>query len=117
MAPKILDFQCAVITGGGGGLGFAIAEYFIKLGKKVIIIGRTESKLQEASKKLGHGTTYYTLDTGDTVATETVSKKIISEHGEVDCICLNAGVQTPLDINSLDLAKVDTEINTVSLGC
>lgn len=91
-----------------------MAEYFIKTGKQVIIIGRTEAKLKDASDRLGNGTKFYTLDTGDTKATETVSKTIISEHPEVDCLILNAGVQTPLDVNSLDLAKVDAEINSVS---
>jgi short-subunit dehydrogenase involved in D-alanine esterification of teichoic acids len=45
MAPKILDFKCALITGGGGGLGYAMAEYFVSQGKKVIIAGHTESTL------------------------------------------------------------------------
>jgi NAD(P)-dependent dehydrogenase (short-subunit alcohol dehydrogenase family) len=34
MAPKTLSFNCAIITGGSGGIGKAMAEYFISQGKK-----------------------------------------------------------------------------------
>ena len=49
MVGKVLDFRCAVITGGAGGLGFAMAEYFLSLKKKVILVGRTESKLDAST--------------------------------------------------------------------
>jgi short-subunit dehydrogenase len=62
--PKTLDFNCAVITGGSGGLGKAMAEYLAqKEGKKVILVGRTEDKLKEVGKQLN--APYYTLDTGE----------------------------------------------------
>jgi len=40
-----------LITGGGTGIGFAIAETFIKAGNEVLICGRRESKLLEAKQK------------------------------------------------------------------
>lgn len=40
-----------LITGGGAGIGFAIAETFIKAGNNVIICGRGESKLREAKQR------------------------------------------------------------------
>lgn len=61
---QVLDFKCALITGGGGGIGLAIAKYLISKDKKVIIAGRTESKLQNASKELNDAP-YYILDTSD----------------------------------------------------
>ncbi|UZJ55024.1 hypothetical protein CBS101457_004344 [Exobasidium rhododendri] len=110
MAPKILDFECAIITGGAGGLGYAMAEYFTSLGKKVIIVGRTESKLQDASKKL-KDSAWYTMDTGDVEAAKSKLQEILKDHPEVDCLINNAGVQRPLDVDSLDLDKVDNEID------
>jgi len=110
MAPKTLDFQCAIITGGAGGLGFSMSEYFLGLGKKVIIVGRTESKLKEASQKL-KDCPWYTLDTGDVEAAKSKLQVILKEHPEVDCLINNAGVQRPLDVDNLDLEKADNEIN------
>jgi short-subunit dehydrogenase involved in D-alanine esterification of teichoic acids len=110
MAPQILDFQCAIVTGGAGGLGFAMSEYFVSLGKKVIIVGRTESKLKEASPKLKN-CPYYTLDTGDVEGIKAKLDIILKEHPEVDALINNAGVQRPLDVDSMDLEKADNEIN------
>lgn len=110
MAPKTLDFKCAVITGGAGGLGKTKAKWLISRGKKVILVGRTESKLKEAAQELGHGTAYYVLDTGDIPAIAPFCKRIISEHPEVDCLINNAGVQRPLNCNNFPLEKADQEI-------
>jgi len=110
MAPKTLSFTCAIVTGGAGGLGFAMAKELISQGKKVIIVGRTESKLQAASKELGNDAPYYILDTGDTKAIPAFVKKMLAEHPEVDCLINNAGVQRPLDVNQFELDKADQEI-------
>ncbi|KAL1301984.1 hypothetical protein AAFC00_002438 [Neodothiora populina] len=114
MAPHTLDFQCALVTGGAGGLGRAMAEFFISEGKKVIIVGRTESKLEQAAKEM-KATAYYQLDTGDVASIVPFVKNITSEHPELDCIVNNAGVQRPLDYKKMSpeefLEKADNEIN------
>jgi len=107
------DFKCALVTGGGGGIGFAIAEYFLSQGKKIIICGRTESKLKDAAAKL-KGSTYYVLDTGNIPAIADFITKITKEHPELDCLINNAGVQRPLDVKKMKaeefLEKADQEI-------
>jgi short-subunit dehydrogenase involved in D-alanine esterification of teichoic acids len=111
MAPKTLSFNCALITGGGGGIGKAMAQYLISIGKQVIIVGRTEKTLAETAKELGHGTTYYTLDTGKTSEIPSFVERVVKEHPEVDCLINNAGVQRPLSVSSFDLASADQEID------
>lgn len=88
-----------------------MSEYFISLGKKVIIVGRTESNLQKAAKEMGHDTAYYVLDTGKVADIPNFVQKVIKDHSEVDCLVNNAGVQRPLDINDFDLGKADQEID------
>ncbi|CRK16635.1 putative oxidoreductase DltE like protein [Verticillium longisporum] len=111
-----LDITCALITGGAGGIGKALATFFLSQGKKVIIAGRTESKLKAACDEIG-ATAYYTLDTGDTSSIPSIAKRLISDYPELDCIVNNAGVQRPLKIASSAsapadfLAKADQEID------
>jgi short-subunit dehydrogenase involved in D-alanine esterification of teichoic acids len=108
------DFKTALVTGGGGGIGKALAQQLIKDGKKVIIAGRTESKLQETQKEIG-AAAYYVLDTGDVSAIPNFTKKLISEHPDIDCLINNAGVQRPLNVNDMDPSefggKADQEID------
>ncbi|THZ81476.1 short-chain dehydrogenase, partial [Aureobasidium pullulans] len=115
MAVENIDFSAstALVTGGSSGIGRAIAEYFISEGKKVIICGRTESKLQSTCKEIGAD--YYVLDTGDIKAIPGFIKKITQEHPELDCLVNNAGVQRPLNVNDMSaeefLEKADAEVN------
>ena len=48
-----LEGKTALITGGGTGIGFAIAEEMADAGASVIIVGRREEKLKEAAEKIG----------------------------------------------------------------
>ncbi|KAJ4363011.1 hypothetical protein N0V83_010129 [Neocucurbitaria cava] len=109
-----MHFKTALVTGGGGGIGKGLARQLIKDGKKVIIAGRTESKLQESAKEIG-AAAYYVLDTGDIKNIPGFVKKLIQEHPDVDCLVNNAGVQRPLDVNEMDpdefLDKADQELD------
>jgi short-subunit dehydrogenase involved in D-alanine esterification of teichoic acids len=90
-----------------------MCEYFLSQGKKVIICGRTESKLKESSKSL-KDCPYYVLDTGNISAIPDFIAKITKEHPGLDCLVNNAGVQRPLDVNEMKpeefTEKADQEI-------
>ncbi|WP_437369925.1 SDR family NAD(P)-dependent oxidoreductase [Maribacter litoralis] len=49
---KLLEGKKAVVTGGSEGIGFAIVEAFLKNGAEVLIISRSQKKLDFASEKL-----------------------------------------------------------------
>ncbi|KAI0872214.1 NAD(P)-binding protein [Hypoxylon argillaceum] len=114
-----MDFQCALITGGGGGIGKALAQHFISQGKKVIIAGRTEANLQMTCKEIG-AAAYYVLDTGAVSEIPAFVRKLTSEHPELDCLVNNAGVQRPLSVTTMApedfLQKADEEININTRG-
>lgn len=114
MASNNLNFNCALITGGGGGIGRAMAEYFISKGKKVIIAGRTESHLASTQKEINCAG-YYVLDTGNIGKIPLFISNITKEHPDLDCLVNNAGVQRPLQVLKDDpaelLSKADQEID------
>ncbi|XP_074962087.1 peroxisomal 2,4-dienoyl-CoA reductase [(3E)-enoyl-CoA-producing] isoform X4 [Phalacrocorax aristotelis] len=51
-SPDILAGQVAFITGGGSGIGFRIAEIFMRHGCRTVIASRNLQRVLEASKKL-----------------------------------------------------------------
>jgi short-subunit dehydrogenase involved in D-alanine esterification of teichoic acids len=116
MAPvATLSFRCALVTGGGGGLGRAMAETLIGMGKEVIIAGRTEASLKKTADEIG-AKDYYVLDVSDIESVQPFVDRIIAAHPELDCLINNAGVQRPFQIlgpdYNFDLGKADQEINT-----
>ena len=114
MASNNMDFQCALVTGGGGGIGKELSKYLISKGKKVLIAGRTESTLQSTAREIG-AAAYYVLDTGAISDIPRFVQTVTAEHPELDCLVNNAGVQRPLEVLKQDaddfLSKADNEIN------
>lgn len=90
---EILKEKTILITGGGSGIGLAIAQKCSKSGAKVIIAGRNEEKLRDALNSIKSDNTYYMV--WDISATEKNSDnvdKCIKEFGDIDILINNAAV-------------------------
>ena len=98
MAPiSTLSFKCALVTGGADGLGRAMAETLISMGKSVIVAGRTESTLKKTAEDI-KAKAYYVLDNSKTSSIQDFVNKITEEHPDLDCVINYAGVQRPFQI-------------------
>lgn len=79
-----------IVTGGGKGLGAAMAKKFVSEGASVLISGRDEKALKVTAEKIG--CKYLILDIQNTTELD----KFISEAdrilGGVDCLVNNAGI-------------------------
>ncbi len=87
--------QTILITGGGSGLGLAMARKFASLGSNIAICGRTEGKLQRAVteiEKSADGSTakYYVADVRDYDRVKEMVAEIISDFGTVTGLVNNA---------------------------
>lgn len=82
----------ALITGGSRGIGFAIAEALIKEGCRVVITGRKEETLKEATQKLGSNATYIVWDAADLQFAEEGVKQAADIMGGLDILVNNAGI-------------------------
>jgi NAD(P)-dependent dehydrogenase (short-subunit alcohol dehydrogenase family) len=87
-----LNGKTALITGGGTGLGFAMATCILEAGGKVIITGRREEVLKEAIQKLGVNASYFALDVNDKKAIPEFVAKIEKQTGGIDILINNAGI-------------------------
>jgi NAD(P)-dependent dehydrogenase (short-subunit alcohol dehydrogenase family) len=60
-----LDGQVAVVTGGGSGIGLAIAERLAAAGAHIVLVGRRRARLEDAAARLGGAATVAPADVGD----------------------------------------------------
>ncbi|QRO02159.1 SDR family oxidoreductase [Archangium violaceum] len=82
-----LDGKTAIITGGGSGIGFAIAERFVKEGANVVLAGRSQKRLDEAVEKLGRRARGMVTD----VADEAQVQRLIDSEPRIDLLVTCAG--------------------------
>jgi uncharacterized oxidoreductase len=81
------------ITGGGTGIGQALAIAFHTLGNKVIIAGRREAPLAETAK--AHpGMDYRTFDTRNASSIAEAADWLVMTHPEVNVLINNAGIMS-----------------------
>ena len=84
--------KIAIITGGGSGIGLAIAEKFVQHQIQTIIIGRNEQKLSSAKEKLGTGCDAIAADLNDLGSIPKLVQTIIGKYGNIDILVNNAGI-------------------------
>lgn len=104
-----LDGKTAFITGGGSGLGFAMAECLTAAGAKTIIAGRRKELLQEACKRLGDKASWVEFDVTDTEKARKVIERIVEKTGSIDVLINNAGVhckKTAEEVTMEDMQRV-----------
>lgn len=92
---ELLNKRVALITGGGSGIGKAIAKTFVESGAFVIIAGRNEERLKEAKEEIDVNN-IYTLQL-DTTDISNIPKKIKEAERllggkAIDILINNAGV-------------------------
>lgn len=86
------DQKVAIITGGSSGIGFSIAEKLCSNNTNVIIIGRTEERLEEARKKLGKNARWMKADVGNSAEVDSLKRQLTSEYKTIDYLINNAGL-------------------------
>lgn len=87
-----LEDKIALITGGGSGIGFEIAQCMIAAGATVIITGRRETALQDSIKTLGENAHYIVNDVTDLNKLEALVVEIETKFGNIDILVNNAGI-------------------------
>ncbi|MGH9918609.1 MAG: SDR family oxidoreductase [Nitrososphaerales archaeon] len=107
-----MENNTILITGGATGIGFALAESFVKLGNTVVVCGRRADKLDAAKKRLPA----LTVKQCD-VSNEGERKALYAWVGEnfkgLNVLVNNAGIQRRVDFTKGgdDLAKKEDEID------
>jgi NADP-dependent 3-hydroxy acid dehydrogenase YdfG len=85
--------KTALVTGGGSGIGLAVARTFLREGAKVAIAGRNEAKLKQAAKELAGGDRLLThaADVAEAEQVDALVRHVAERFGPVEILVNNAG--------------------------
>ena len=89
----LLAGQVGVVTGGGTGIGFGIAELLASLGMHVVLASRKAEHLERAVEKInaaGGKASAATLDVRDAERVRAVMTEVGERHGRLDLLVNNA---------------------------
>jgi NAD(P)-dependent dehydrogenase (short-subunit alcohol dehydrogenase family) len=115
-----LEDKVIVVTGGGSGLGKAMATYFLELGAKVAITSRDIDKLnavkQELEEKTGGKVLAVKCDVRSYEEVENMLQSTLSEFGKVDGLLNNAAGNFISPTERLSSNAFDTIIDIVLKG-
>jgi peroxisomal 2,4-dienoyl-CoA reductase len=108
-------------SGGGSGIGLGICKSFGKLGAKVAICGRTESKLQDAAKQLeAVGTPevmFVAADVRDPEQCQAAADAVGKKWGKIDVMVNNAAGNFMSFVEDTSLNAFNTVIGIDLVGC
>jgi uncharacterized oxidoreductase len=91
-----------LITGGGSGIGRALAEAFHRRGNKVIVAGRRQSAL-DAVREANPGIETATLDLTDPQDIARFAAQIARDYPTLNALLNNAGIMQPEDWRAADV--------------
>lgn len=104
-----LDGQLALVTGGGTGIGLAIAREMVTAGARVVLTGRREEVLRCACADLGEAAVWRVHDVTDFAASVPLLEDVEQTVGPVDILVNNAGLhlkKDPLETTEEEFARV-----------
>jgi len=120
--PKILAGRSILVTGGGSGLGLAMAKTFVAHGAQVTIAGRRREKLEAAAVEIaaaareGGDATFLDADIRDPEAAQKLVAFAVSRFGKLDGLVNNAAGNFLAFSEELTPNGFDAVVRTVLYG-
>lgn len=101
-----LEGKTALITGGGTGIGFGIAEVLAEEGARVMLLGRREHVLRDAAERISakakHSPEILTYDLTEPDAGKAIAAQALASLGHVDILINNAGTSEVLGVGGAE---------------
>lgn len=106
--------KTALVTGGGRGIGEAIARRLAREGARVVVTGRNQERIGAVARDIDG--VALTADLSDRAATDRLLEELGSAVGRVDILVNNAGVAVSAPLGKVDDAMWDRmmEINATA---
>ena len=113
--------KIAIVTGGNRGIGFEICRQLARMGIKVILTARDESKGKDAVRKLqyeGLDVVFYSLDITDEQSIKRLAGWVERTFNRIDILINNAAINIDEDCTALkaDINKIKETMETNVYG-
>jgi NAD(P)-dependent dehydrogenase (short-subunit alcohol dehydrogenase family) len=102
-----LSGKVAIITGGGSGIGKAIAVAFVREGAKVVIAGRNSKRLDAAAAEIGEDCLAMSADVSSASDVQKLVNAAIEKFKRINILVNNAAVLLPGTAESLSEEDFD----------
>jgi short-subunit dehydrogenase len=106
--------RVAVVTGGGTGIGAAVAAKLAERDWLCVLVGRREARLRETAERIGGE--HEVCDVGDRDAVEQMASSVRERHPEIGLLVNNAGVAGRGNYLDLPPERVEELIRINYLG-
>ncbi len=104
--------KIAIVTGGGSGIGLAIAKKLTENQILTIIIGRNEKKLEQAKKELGALCKTISFDLNELSKIPALIEEIYQQYGKIDILVNNAGINMKKELVEVSDEDFQTILHT-----
>jgi NAD(P)-dependent dehydrogenase (short-subunit alcohol dehydrogenase family) len=111
-----LNNKVAVISGGNSGIGFAIAQRFVKEGADVFIFARRQEALDNAVKLIGGNVTAIQADAANLADLDRVAEIVRKAKGKVDIVVSNAGFTEQVSLRDITEEHYDRTFDLMAKG-
>jgi NAD(P)-dependent dehydrogenase (short-subunit alcohol dehydrogenase family) len=95
MAEGLLSGKVALVTGGGSGIGEAVAIDFAREGATVVVADVAEDAAVRVAKEIGDGASPEVVDVGDAGSVQRMVDNVLAGYGRLDVAVNNAGIAGP----------------------
>jgi NAD(P)-dependent dehydrogenase (short-subunit alcohol dehydrogenase family) len=102
-----LSGKIALITGGGTGIGLAIARRFVREGAYVFIVGRRQRALDDAVAMIGKNVAAVQGDVTHAGDIDRVFESVRAAKGKLDTLVVDAGIAEPSTLDTITEAHFD----------
>jgi len=107
-----LNERTAVVTGGGTGIGLAIAKRLMQEGARVVITGRRQQVLDEALAALGESAVGIVADVSSASSLEALYTEVKRLFGGIDVLVANAGGGVHAPLGKITEQQIDQQFST-----
>lgn len=122
-----LQSKVAIVTGGGGGIGAAVARRLVSEGARVVIADLFEDAATAAAEPLGNMALAVQFDAADAQSVKAMVERAVNHFGRLDILHNNAAmtdpVKSPQDTTAPDIPLsiwneiLDINLTGYLLGC